>query len=201
MFEQIIKKGVRMKRFFRIFLITLLVLICVVTGIYIYQQSDIVDTDSKKTDMEYISSVDLKLLIYGENIKFKDKLEFERITEISEDVYSYDNDYVFLIINDLNGSYGIDKEKMKELIQYAKVNTNFSFFYIGKNSLKIFEECMEDKYFSDDDMFFGYEMWEGARIVSSGIWKDADMQYLEIDEYNLGTSICDELASVIKSNE
>ena len=190
-----------MKRFFRIFLITLLVLICVVTGIYIYQQSDIVDTDSKKTDMDYINSVDLKLLIYGENIKFKDKLEFEKITEISEDVYSYDNDYVFLIINDLNGSYGIDKEKMKELIQYAKVNTNFSFFYIGKNSLKIFEECMEDKYFSDDDMFFGYEMWEGARIVSSGIWKDADMQYLEIDEYNLGTSICDELASVIKSNE
>ncbi|MDE6698350.1 MAG: hypothetical protein K2J91_02600, partial [Lachnospiraceae bacterium] len=77
-----------MKRFFRIFLITLLVLICVVTGIYIYQQSDIVDTDSKKTDMDYINSVDLKLLIYGENIKFKDKLEFEKITEISEDVYS-----------------------------------------------------------------------------------------------------------------
>lgn len=145
--------------------------------------------------------VDFKLLLYGEEIVFPENLEYTTVDEISEKTVDNTADYIYFVVNDLNGSVDFSKEDFLFLKKYADENLNFNFYYIGTESLQMIQENIENCNLNDGDMSFGYIVYEGERMIHYGMWSTNDHQYLEMNETLLGENICCEIQKIIKTNE
>lgn len=150
---------------------------------------------------EYVNEADCALLIYGEDILFNDILEYEKIDTITEVVLERDSDYIFLIINDLNGSASFDTETFLFLKEYADKHPNFNFYYIGTSKLSVIKENIEDCNLNENDASFGYVVYDGERIQHYGVWRPDNYADLEKNEYSLGEQICFFIEMMIRSNE
>lgn len=159
------------------------------------------DADAK-TDADWINSYDVKILVYGEDFPHNKAIEYSMISDLTEKSYAYDNNYVFLLINDLNGEYSIDEDKAAELVNYADKNPNFNFYYVGENSLKIFYDMFPNgTALEDEDRTWGYSFYDGFRIPSKGIYTTNEIAYKDMNEYLFAECIFGEFASIIRSNE
>ena len=55
-------------------------------------------------EVSYLNDeVDFKMYLYGEDINFPKELHYEKIADVDMEKINLDADYVYLIINDLNG--------------------------------------------------------------------------------------------------
>jgi len=160
------------------------------------------DGSALQAKIDYFNNqVDIALLIYGEDIKFPEGLEYEKIDSLDPANWQRDNDYVYLIISDLNGSTTFEKEEYLELVEYADVNTNFNFYYIGTDSLDMISKNTKDCNLDDSDMSFGYIINEGNRLIHYGVWSKNDHQHLENNPTLLGSHIYEMVIMHVKSNE
>lgn len=189
-----------------IYVCILLVCCALIYFVYIESAKHSSGDDKYYNDMvSYLNKdVDLAILLYGDDIKFPDgldELEIIKIESLKPDNYNYDNDYVFLYINDLSGNNIISNDEIDELIEYAESNANFNFYYIGTLALPIFQEKLTDCNLNDGDMSFGYVMDESIRMQTYGLWTVNDNQYIEKNPYLLGENICHILLQDIKANE
>lgn len=186
-----------------IVILVLIVLALGAFGIYRWKLSITPDDGSAEKEMvEYLNDkVDFKLLLYGEDIDFPEGLECEKITSLKNSNWQKDNDYVYLIINDLKGSTTLEKEKYIELLDYANKNTNFNFYYIGTDDLSMIKENTTDSNIDNDDMSFGYIVYEGNRLMHLGLWTKSEHQYIEVNPKLLSESICSGVLSNVQSNE
>lgn len=159
--------------------------------------------DAMKDEVSYLNqTVDFKLLSYGEEIMFPDNLKYSRIESLDEKIIVQDADYVYVIINDLNGTTEFTKDDLNRLIKYADKYSNFNFYYLGTRKLDEIKESIKDCNLDDDDMSFGYVTYEGDRIQHYGLWSKNDAQYFTDDNQGLlGESICNSIYTMIKSNE
>lgn len=160
------------------------------------------DGSALREDIKYLNEmIDLSLLIYGEDILFPQELEYEKIDSLDSENWQRDNDYVYLIISDLNGTTDFEKEEYLELVAYANKNTNFNFYYIGTDDLDMIKENTLNSNLNDQDMSFGYIIYEGARITHFGVWTQIDQQYIELNPKLLGENIYSAILMIIKTNE
>jgi len=180
-------------------------LVIIVVGLAIYRcilMNAPIDDSALQEDIDYINNkVDLALLIYGEDIKFPEKLEYEKIDSLDPANWQRDNDYVYLIISDLNGSTTFEEEDYLEMLDYANVNTNFNFYYIGTDSLDMISKNTKNANIDSTDMSFGYVVYEGHRIKHLGVWSERSHKYYEINPDLLGQNIYDAVFMHVKSNE
>lgn len=183
----------------------LLILVIGVVGVGTYRfiLSMIPDDGSAlREDMEYLNDkVDLSILLYGEDVEFPKELEYEKIESLEDKKWQRDNDYVYLIINDLNGTTNFEKEEFVKLVEYADQNTNFNFYYIGTDKLEMIDTNIQDSNLDDSDMSFGYIINEGVRLIHLGVWSKNDHQYLKMSPELLSESIYSAVLMNIKSNE
>lgn len=183
----------------------LLILVIGVVGVGTYRfiLSRIPDDGSAlREDMEYLNDkVDLSILLYGEDVEFPKELEYEKIESLEDKKWQRDNDYVYLIINDLNGTTNFEKEEFVKLVEYADQNTNFNFYYIGTDKLEMIDTNIQDSNLDDSDMSFGYIINEGVRLIHLGVWSKNDHQYLKMSPELLSESIYSAVLMNIKSNE
>lgn len=172
-------------------------------GIYRWKLSRTPDDGTAQKEMvEYLNEeVDFSLLLYGEDVGFPEKLKYETITSLEKKNWQRDNDYVYLIINDLNGCINLEEEKYIELMEYANKNTNFNFYYIGIDSLAMIKENTVDSNIDDNDMSFGYVVNSGNRLIHLGLWSKNDHQYLEANPSLLSDNICSGVLTNVQSNE
>ena len=81
------------------------------------------------------------IMLYGEDISFKDTLNYRKISEISEEELDGDGNwqYHFIIMNDLNGSVALTQEEANLIMSYIN-EKHYTFFYIGSRHEDIFLE-------------------------------------------------------------
>lgn len=187
-------------------IIGIFAILCVgicVFGIYSWKLSTTPDDGSAQREaVEYLNhEVDLSLLLYGEDINFPETLEYEKIDSLESANWQIDSDYVYLIINDLNGTLTFDKESYLELVEYADKNTNFNFYYIGTDDLEMIQNNTIDCNLNSEDMSFGYIVYEGYRLMEYGVWSKNDHQYLEMNPELLSDNIYSAVLMNVKSNE
>lgn len=174
-----------------------------VIGMHCWKLSTTPDDGSAEREaIEYLNNeVDLSLVLYGEDIDFPQELEYSQINSLESENWQRDNDYVYLIINDLNNSVTLDKETYLQLIKYADENTNFNFYYIGTDDLDMISANTKDSNLADEDMSFGYVINEGNRVIHLGLWTNNDNQYLEMSPELLSECVYSGVLANVKSNE
>lgn len=192
-----------MKKIGKIFVFILCVCIIAFFG-YCYWLSRASDDGiESKAQMDYLNNdVDLEVLLYGNEIELPEEFNYNKIEDLDEKKWKLENDYVFLIVNDLDSSIEFTKEQATKIKEYADKNTNFNFFYIGSEKLDLFydiyKDCNIDK---KTDLSFGYAMIEGTRLLYYGLWSIEDQKYMKGNPLLLGEEICDSLERIVRSNE
>lgn len=153
-------------------------------------------------EVSYLNDeVDFKMYLYGEDINFPKELHYEKIADVDMEKINLDADYVYLIINDLNGTTDLKENDIKEIMALTEQKKNFNFFYIGKEKLKLFQKYKDDIDFQDTDWSLGEIIWEGDRLNYFGVWTEDDNQYLEKNPNSLYQSILESIKQCIESNE
>lgn len=201
--KKIFKEVIKLMKKIGIIILIVISLLLGVFFVYRWKASVTPDDGTAEKEMvEYFNDkVDFVLLLYGEGIDFPAGLKYEEIDSLSNENWQKDNDYVYLIINDLNGDTVLEKEKYLELLDYANKNTNFNFYYIGTDDLQMIKENTMDSNISDEDMSFGYIVYEGNRLMHLGLWTKNDHQYLKANPTLLSENICSGVLLNVKSNE
>lgn len=186
-----------------IVLVLLLILGVGVFGIYRWISSTTPDDGkAQQKEINYLmNEVDLSILLYGEGLEFPKGLEYTIIDSLESKNWQLENDYIYLIINDLESSTNFTKEDLTELVAYANNNTNFNFYYIGTDKLPMIDEMVEDSNIGESDMSFGYVMNGGDRIVHLGVWSQNDHQYLDVNPELLSENVYAAVLMNVKSNE
>lgn len=182
------------------------VIACLILGFEAYmfytRIKPIDDTEFISETTNYLNKeVDFELLLYGDDIKLYEELEYKKISEINEPNYGLDNDYVYLVINDLSGKYSISEEKVVELVKYADKNPNFNFFYIGENSLDNISNSIENFCLNEGERSFGYVVCEGDRIQYGGLWGTVENENFLKNKDLLKESLIATIIRIIKTNE
>ncbi len=194
-------------KFICIVIISLFVLILLANRIQFYISSHSAGSEEETAytdEVNYLNkTVDAVVLLYGTDIQTRDGFEFEKLQSINKQEFDkYSNDYIYLIINDLDGKVSLDINTVTFLKEYADQNTNFNFFYIGEKQLELFvENVFPESGKRDGDMSFGYVLMEGVRLCYSGLWTTVENDFYKEDKNILINSILDDIVFVIKTNE
>lgn len=198
--------GGNMRKFIKILMGIVLLFLILVSIWYFYPDISAESIDEKDRydiAIEYLNNeVSSQLLLYGEDIEFREAVNYTKISAIDEESIKSDADYVYLIISDLGGKAELNAEMVTLLKEYADKNTSFNFFYIGTDKLKIFTSGIFEYYgMAEDEMSFGYVVDKGERLTYGGAWSENDHQYLDMNRELLQENILNIIAQIIKSNE
>lgn len=161
------------------------------------------ETDSHDRDIAYLNhEVSAVILVFGKDIDFRDSFQYERIHSLAESEIAREEDYVYLLMNDLDGNLHLDRSDIEFLKEYADKNTNFNFFYLGLDKLDLFYSGIFPDYGEmEGDMSFGYVVWEGSRLTYSGMWRTEENEYLKSNKDLLGENLLDNIVTIIRTNE
>lgn len=175
-------------------------------GMFIYYQVILPDESEMKPDpyvekAEYIRESKTEMLIYGDDVHFrKHIIMWTPLTEINlEKIHSnYDN--VYLIINDWDHHVDLSDNDCNKLLEFADENPWFSFVYIGKDKLNIFNQLANDGQDKiEDSLSFGYEYCDGRRVIRNDIW---DQSCLDRNDITLmGDNITSSIYRVVTSEK
>lgn len=180
----------------------LLLTIAAFTGyrFYLSQRPD--DGIELKKQIKYLSEEnDVKVLWYGEEAKFPKGFPLSYISNLSNENWQKNNDYVFLFVNDLEGKTRFTKEDAVKIKNYADTHGNFYFYYLGTKKLDIFKSVYKDSTFEKDDMSFGYEVYEGDRIQAYGLWDTTLQESLKETPENFQEVIMNAIERIVRENE
>ena len=195
-----------MKKAFKILGIVLispvLIYVCIYVGLKIYFGIKVSFTDEPNYHVEALNNkYDFELYTYGEDIVFPKGLIYHKMDSLNLDEISLDHDYVYLIINDLNGSVNLSEESFLDLMHLADKYTSFNFQYIGREALPMINKNVESANLTSDDLSFGYIIGSGDRVISHGFWDAAGNNLLADKPNLLGDTIVSAIDLAIKSNE
>lgn len=143
--------------------------------------------------------MDFKLLVYGDDIEFREEFEYQRIYDLKDETVFLDADCVYLIINDLGDNVRFDESDCIRLKEYADRHQNFNFYYIGAREIKMVAKVLDSTSLNPDDCSLGYVIFDGSRVKSSGLWTGKDT--IKPGSYNLGDGIINSIAMEVGSNE
>lgn len=180
-----------------------------VTGIFMVYYTIIrPETSDPQPDMfveqeEYINGTKTEILLYGHDIEFREhKIRWTPVNKLDTDKIHTNYDHVYLIINDWDEHVDLSDNDCNKLLEFADENPWFSFVYIGRDKLNIFSQLASDKNSSDDALSFGYEYYQGKRVVREDIWdQDSLNRYGEKEPTLLGDNIVSSMYRVITSEE
>lgn len=141
------------------------------------------------------------IMIYGENISFKDSLKYRMISQISEEELDGSKfQYHFIIINDLSGSASLTQDEANLIMSYIN-EKHYTFFYIGSNYEDIFLKSgiLEDPISSDCRGFqtgyeYGWVLSCGTEFITT-----QDIDEFKIYPQLLGECLVRNMVDVIKT--
>ena len=122
------------------------------------------------------------------------------ITDLKDDTIFPDKTCVYLIINDLSGNAEVEGVDFERIINYADQHQNFNFYYIGDDKKDLVKSCFTDNLNWGDALDFGYVMWDGSRIKTSGVWPRKYGKTLDTEtKQKLGFQLVDEMLHDLKT--
>ncbi len=151
--------------------------------------------------IEYMQEESVNILLYGNDIAFRKGVNYEIIPNLEELEETNNSVDTYVILNDLDGQLDLSQEDVVWLKDKADKDIHFSFFYIGKDKLELFQNgTFENFGKSEKDMSFGYVIYEGDRMTFKGIWNETDHYYYQKNKELLGENIMERIHFIDKSN-
>lgn len=159
------------------------------------------ETDYYSECIDYLNeSVSFRLMVYGEEIAFRDSLTYETISDLKEETLTREEDYVYLIFNNLNNTHTVTNEDIDDLNRFADRNANFSYIYLGeKGTLTPDGDVLYTS--MDGDLSYGYLMEEGERFSVGGIWTTEDAKVCKQNPEWLSERMIWIIRKAVESNE
>jgi len=146
-------------------------------------------------DVSYLNDyVGITILSYGDEIIFPRGLKYKTITDLKDDTIFPDEDCIYLIINDLSGNVEVEGVDFERIIRYADQHQNFNFYYIGDKKLNLIKASFTENVDLHGDLDFGYVMFEGDRIRTTGVWSTDYGRTLDTEtKERLGFQLVDQM--------
>ena len=145
--------------------------------------------DQYSLDIRIMNEHNVSLIIYGDEVKFRDGVKYKNITEINESFFTFDGNE-FFVINDRSSNASLDDEDYIEIKDL--VSNGVTFMYIAGTSgskLDIFKEkgFIRDNFNKD---YLGFTMSAySSKFGNEGVWTTDSEEAYKIDEEGLGESI------------
>ena len=149
--------------------------------------------DQYSIDIRIMNEHNASLVIYGDEVSFRNEVKYKNITEINESFFTFDGNE-FFVINDRSSNASLDDEDYIEIKDL--ISNGVTFMYIAGTSgskLDIFKEkgFINDKFPKDK---LGFVISARNFKVGTGLWSyDAEEAY-KINDELLGSSIVGSIA-------
>ena len=114
------------------------------------------------------------IVLYGEKLEFRENVVYRHINALSDETLTPDQEYEFIIINDLDGTVELT-EKDIEVLKKHVLNGNANLYYIGTNNYGLLKDhgfTIYDR--STGEWGFTCEHLYGELIYGGGLWSSSD---------------------------
>lgn len=160
--------------------------------------------DTYDDNIEILNEIHpVKILVYGEELYFRDTLKYEKITSISAEVLELDeNAYerVVLVINDLNGTVELT-EADYETIGTVLKKGGLDFYYYGTSKFdKIREHELCNSEPAEDAVSMTSALYYKRMANFNGLWTEHDNEIGKRNKENQGMILVANIVRCIKSN-
>ena len=116
------------------------------------------------------------IVIYGEDIPFREALITRKITEITEESLETEKKFQIVVISDLDGTATVTKEELELLLSYLKQG-KCDVYFLG---VELFDDMVSagfsDEMLDENDLAAGFFLEDNVIWTSSGIWTVSDRQ-------------------------
>ncbi len=187
------KKKNKKKIILLISCIVSIVLVFTVFNIWMSYKNDLIEDDYSK-DIRILNENNVSLVIYGNEVKFREGVKYENIGEINKSSFKGDE---FLVMNDLYSNASLDDEDFSEIKEL--VSNGVTFMYYGDSKFDVFKEkgFLTDQI--DNGKYIGFTMraFSTKATLYHGWSKEEEEAYKEYDEA-LGESIISSIVYELK---
>lgn len=140
------------------------------------------------------------VVIYGESIIFRDELNYRIIDEITEENLATELSAQVLIINDLSGNIEIP-DGAYNIILKKMADGNMDYYYLGTTKVDMFNKYnLWNKDLEKGDLAIGVAKYNKVVTNFSGVWTEYDANILADNKEGLGSTLVNQIARCIKSN-
>ena len=155
-----------------------IVLVLTVFFVWMFSGDDSVEEDSYSKNIRILNENNVSLVIYGDEIKFRDGVKYKNVSEINESSF---NGNEFLVLNDLSSNALLDDEDYTEIKEL--VSNGVTFMYYGMSKFDAFQEKGFFNY-SIDQKYLAFTMSAySSKATSFLLWdKELEESFKEDDE-------------------
>lgn len=133
-----------------------------------------VDFDNYDLDIQVITkSFPTTVIIYGEEIIFRENIILNKINEIDVDSLNTNTNYNFLIIVDFEGGLTISSDEW-EIIKDFSESKNNTFLYLGKSLFPEISDVFNVRIPSNGELSFYYFNEYGMKDYTFELWVEED---------------------------
>ena len=149
------------------------------------------DGDSYDKNIKIMNDNNVSLVIYGDEITFRDGVNYKYINGIDKSSFSGNE---FLVVNDRSSNVVLDEEDYIEIKEL--VSKGVTFMYIGSSKLNTFKE----KGFITDqvDNYLGFTLSPTPSASSYGLWSTSHEETFKINSEYLGSTIVSNIVHQLK---
>ena len=149
--------------------------------------------DSYSTNIKTINKYNYPIVLYGDEVKFRDGVKYKKSTKISESPFKNNT---FLVINDRSSTVSLDDEDYISLVEDFTYCSR-TFIYIGGSKLAFFKERGFIGEYNDDCL--GFMISTFSSKVTMNIWNSASEEIFKTNDDYLGEKIVSYIASELEN--
>lgn len=143
------------------------------------------------------------IVIYGEEIKFREKLKYRNIDKIDEKNIIQDSyEFSFLVINDRFGNAVLTEEDVALILELIMQRRLMGFYYIGTAKLDIFQDVgiIQNELSSSACAFCTGYTHGFLKYGIEWLYKNDELAIRQNDEF-LGDVLLSRIVSLIQANK
>lgn len=184
------------------FIIPIIIIICIFVVIRASRENSNDFQDDYSRHIKILNNYPIDIIVYGEDIPFRDNLNIRRIDEISKKLLKSSIKKQILILSDLDDSMSISDEELLIIKDELENNNDFDFYYLGTKEL---ERLKQLGFYKEErplgDYCLAIVIYEGRREFFTGIWAESDVKATKDNRETMAMLLARQFVRVLKSNE
>ena len=139
-----------------------------------HNENDIKDEYDKAIEV-LNDTMPTAIFVYGEDIEIREGLQVNKISHITLDSLETENEYVVLILSDLNSNLDITEDEYLVIKEKLKDN-KFSLYYLGNSKIQDLKNMgiIETEGSVSGDLCVASVVYYGQRTAWSGLYTEND---------------------------
>ena len=158
--------------------------------------------DDYDKDIVILNQTDpVKIIIYGEQIPFRESLNVEYIHNLDNIPNDSNKNKEILVVSDLDDTLTLTNQDIQTIKNKIDSDLNFDFYYLGRQYIQNF---IDDGVFfggiSSSDYGVGNVNIENTRSIFTGIWATSDINQTGDNRETLAYLLVRQFVRVLKDN-